>query len=84
MRTITGVSYRHVAGYLRVVGRTQHSAEEHAKAVGTVLLNKLPRTRVKPGRYRGLAGKLHVYDVPVLIGPGVKKVLAQLVLQGSP
>ncbi len=84
MRTIQGVSYRHVAGYLRVVGRTKHSAERHSKTVGTTLLRSLPRENVKPGRYKGLQGKLHVVEVPILLGPGVRKVLAQLALQGHP
>jgi len=84
MRTITGVSYRHVAAYVQVVGRTRHSAEQHAKAVGTALLQEIPKNRLKPGRYKGLQGKAHVYEVPVLLGPGVKGVLKRLQLQGSP
>jgi hypothetical protein len=84
MRTIQGVSYRGVAGYLRVVGRTQHSAERHAKETGTSLLNQLPDDKVRPGRYKGMKGRLHVYEIPVLLGPKVQAVLSQLVLRGAP
>lgn len=85
MQIIRGVTYRHVAGYLRVVGLTQHSAEQHTKAVGTRLIEKLPPgTEVKPGRYKGIVGRLHVYEVPVVLNrPGVREILTDFANAGD-
>jgi hypothetical protein len=86
MRTVQSVSYRHVAAYLRVVGRTRPGAERHTKSVGTALRETLPEgAQIKPGRYKGIQNGLHVFEVPVLLNrPKVKKVLAELVLRGNP
>lgn len=85
MKIVQGVSYRNVAGYLKVVGRTKLSAERHTKAIGTLLLERLPDgTTLKPGRYKGIQEGLHVYEVPVILShPNVRKVLAEIVLRGG-
>jgi len=85
MRVIQSVSYRHVAGYLKVVGRTRQGAERHAKTVGGALIKKLPDIVIQPGRYKGITDGFHIYEVPVLLNrPKVRKILAELVLQGQP
>lgn len=85
MQIIRGIKYRHIAGYLRVVGKTKLSAERSTKQVGTKLLELLPPgTVVKPGRYRGLHGGEHVFEVPVVLNRrGVRGILAAFALQGS-
>jgi len=87
MKIVQGVTYRHVAGYLQIVGRTQKSAERHTKSIGTFLLNNLPKgAEIKPGRYRGMQSDgLHLYEVPVVLNRrGIRSVLARLALRGGP
>lgn len=83
MRVIRDVSYRHIAGYLLVVGRTKKGALQNAKKVGTKLLAELPEPLVKPPRFKSQKESEFVYEVPVLLGenPGeVRRVLAELML----
>lgn len=85
MKIVQGVDYRHVAGYLAVVGRTKPGAERHSRTVGTYLRANLPSgTDVKPCRYKGFQDGLHIYEIPVIPdSPKVRGVLAKLVLQGD-
>lgn len=85
MKIVQGVTYRNIAGYLKVVGRTKPSAKRHAKTIGTLLLQRLPAgTTLTPGRYKGIQSGFHVYEVPVILShPNVRKVLAEIALRGG-
>ncbi len=85
MQIIRGISYRHIAGYLRVVGSTRQKAEQSTQLVEADLKAELPEgTIVKPGRYRGIKGKWHTFEVPVILNrPGVRKILATFALRGG-
>jgi hypothetical protein len=85
MQVIRGIAYRHIAGYLKVVGITRQAAEESTRHIGTVLKGLLPEgTIVKSGRYRGVNEEMHVFEVPVILNrPGVRKILAGFVLRGG-
>ncbi len=83
---VRGLKYRHIAGYLRVVGQTKHGAERNTKTVSTRLIELLPDgTTVQPGRYKGIEEQLHVFEVPVILNrPRVREILATFALQGGP
>jgi hypothetical protein len=85
MHVIRGIAYRHIAGYLKVVGPTRETAEENSQRIGNALAIQLPEgTIVKPGRYRGILNQLHIYEVPVILNrPGVRKILALFALRGG-
>jgi hypothetical protein len=85
MQIIRGLQYRHIAGYLRVVGSTKYNAEWNTKKVGRALVDKLPPgTVVKPGRYRGIKNRLHVFEVPVILNrSGVREILESFATEGS-
>ncbi len=85
MHIIRGISYRHIAGYLKVVGSTRQAAEDTALKVEAALKNRLPLgTIVKSGRYRGIQDQLHTIEVPVILNrPGVRRILAVFALQGD-
>ena len=83
MRVIRAVSYRHIAGYLTVTGRTRKGALQNAKKVGTLLLAELPEALVRPPRFKSQAESETLYEVPVLLGENpreVRRVLAALML----
>lgn len=86
MRIVKEVTYRKIAAYVKVVGRTPRGAERHFRSVGSALLKDLPQEAVRPGRYRGLdAEGFHFYEIPVLLnGPNTRTVLAKLMLKGGP
>jgi hypothetical protein len=88
-RVILSVDFRHAWAYVRVGGKTQNSAERHAKIVGRVLTERLsPKVGIGVPRYKGLDKKANqeVYEIPVGVfaDPGPSKVaLAELLLRGS-
>lgn len=85
MTIVRGITYRHIAGYLKVVGQTRQAAERHVRQVLASLRKLLPPgTIVKNGRYKGIDQQLHVFEVPVVLNrPGVRVILAAFALQGG-
>jgi hypothetical protein len=86
MRVICAVTYRHIAGYLSVVGPTRRGALQNAKRTGTFLMSQLPESLVRPPRFKEKTAQGYTYEVPVLLGenPGtVRRVLAEMMLAGT-
>lgn len=88
---IKAVEYRHLralpTAYLKIVGRTLAEAEGNAKRVGTILLERMPKSaEVRVPRYRGYDREERVesFEIPIINGcdSTARAELARLVLQG--